>query len=193
MKSDKLNNFLGLCLLGAILMAVGTFFVVKPSLARSSTTSAKIKTTNVDIAGLHMLATQTDTLRTNYAEVKGRRDQILRQLPGKSEEDRLLALLSALGKQSGVVVSSFVPTGDGPVASSGAVASSIAAFPAAVSVTGTYLQQQSFLRLIENSARFIDLESASLGSGNSGSLAVSLVLQAYYQNDIAPVTSGGAK
>ena len=190
MKSDKLNNFLGLCLLGAILFAVGTFFIVKPSFTRSSVTSAKVKATNADIAGLHMLASQTETLRTNYDAVKGRRDQILHQLPSKSEEERLLALLSSLGKQSGVVVGSFVPTAD---SASSKGASSIATYPAAVSITGTYIQQQVFLRLIENSARFIDLESDSLSSGNSGSLAVNLVLQAYYQNNIASVTSRGTK
>jgi hypothetical protein len=60
-------------------------------------------------------------------------------------------------------------------------------------VTGTYVQQQAFLRLIENSARFIDLESAALSSGQSGSLAVNLILQGYYQNDNTVVTTGGAK
>jgi Tfp pilus assembly protein PilO len=192
MKSDKLNNFLGLCLLGAIVLAVGSFFIIKPSLTRAGVTAAKVKATNADIDGLHTLATQTETLRKNYAEVKDRRDQILHQLPSKSEEERLLALLSALGKQSGVVVASFVPNAD-TAASTSSVASSITAYPAAISVTGTYVQQQAFLRLIENSARFIDLESAALSSGQSGSLAVNLILQGYYQNDNTVVTTGGAK
>ncbi len=189
MKNEKLSNFLGLCLLGGIGIAIAAFFVIKPSLVRSDVARAKTAATNTEITALHLLATQTETLRQNYDGVKDRRDQILHQLPSKSEEERLLALLSALGQQSGVVVSSFVPTGS----SSSAAASSISTYPASISVSGSYAQIQDYLRKIENGARFINVQSASFSTGNGGGLTSSLTLQGYYQAVDSTLTTGRTK
>lgn len=189
MKNEKLSNFLGLCLIGAIAVAVAAFFVIKPSLVRSDVARVKVASTNNEITALHLLAIQTETLRQKYEDVKDRRDQILHQLPSKSEEERLLALLSALGQQSGVVVSSFVPAGSSP----SAAASSISTYPASINVSGSYAQMQDYLRKIENGARFINVQSASFSTSNGGGLTGSITLQGYYQSLDAIVTSGRAK
>ena len=187
MKTDRLSNFLGLCLIIALLLSVGAFFLVKPSIHRSDNSKEQIKKANADIEGLHQLQTETEKLRENYVAVKDKRDQILHELPTKSEEERLLALVSSLGQQSGVVVSSFVPSG-----AAADPTSSIATYPVAVSVTGSYAQIQAFLKLVENSARFIDVQSASI-SGAAGVVSTSLTVQAYYQSEASQTMVGGTK
>ncbi len=200
-KNDKLSNILGLYLLGAIgLAGVAGYFVIKPFYAQGQGFSASTTVKNADIAALNKLSADTDTLRGNYQTVKNQRDSILKQLPTKSEEERLLALLSSLGQSSNTVVASFTPAGISNAAAASA-ASSVSIYPANVTVKGTYESIQSFLRKIEEGARFIDIQNASFSASAKGSAVnvdATFSISAYYQlpsadPTVAPSTSTGGK
>lgn len=187
MKNEKLSNILGLYLLGAIaLAALGFIFLIKPTYTKATKTKVEVTAQQVKIADLKQLEKDTETLRSNYDEVKEKRDLILAQLPAKQEEERLLALLSQLSQQNGVVMSSFAP-GAAPSTET----SSLSIYGAAVNITGTYAQIQGFLTSLEQAARFIDVKSVSLSAGEKSIITASIVLQAYYQQSETPAATGG--
>lgn len=184
MKSDKVSNLLGMYLLGALLGAgVLGYFVIRPLVNSGQANAAQVKTENQKIAALHQLDKDTQTLRVNYAKVKGQRDAILQLLPVQSEEERLLALLNDLAVSSGVVLSSFSPTQ--PTANA-AKLTSVSVYPVSLNVAGSYTQIQQFLNKVENSARFIDVRSTNESGGaapgaKTVALNVVLNMDAYYQ------------
>ena len=180
-KIDKLSNTIALYAAIALIVAgaVG-YLLVKPLYNNAQTTSVKVAKVKADTAALVQLGMDTDTLRTNYASVKDSRDQILHQLPVTSEEERLIALLGAMGQANGVVVNSFAPSGNSVATT--ASTSDMSVYPASISVTGTYVQIQALLKNIETSARFIGVQSSALnGSPASNTLSGQIVFQAYYQ------------
>jgi|GEM_PF-5213869 len=180
-KTDKLSNTIALYAAVALILAgaIG-YLLIKPLYSDAQATRTKIVKVKADTAALVQLGKDTETLRTNYAAVKNSRDQILHQLPLTSEEERLIALLGAMGQANGVVVNSFAP-GDVSSSTSGAN-SALSVYPASISITGTYPQIQAFLKNMETSARFIGVQSSALtGSASSSALAGQVVFQAYYQ------------
>ena len=194
MKSDKVANFLGLCLLGGlVLTGVVGYFPIRElynSGQKSADAAAKAKQ---QIAALNQLQSDTQTLCDNYKGVKSQRDAILQLLPVHSEEERLLALLSDLAGSTGVVLSSFSPNG-APPANTGKL-TSVTVYPASVNVDGSYAQVQAFLEDVENSARFVDVQSANESStqtGKTASLGVALGMNAYYQGQTANTGSDDA-
>lgn len=183
-KTDKLSNTIALYTAIALLVAgaVG-YLLVKPLYSDAQATGVKTAKVKTETAALVQLGKDTDTLRTNYASVKDSRDQILHQLPLTSEEERLIALLGAMGQANGVVVNSFAPS-DTSAATAAAAASSsdLSVYPASITVTGTYAQIQALLKNIETSARFIGVQASTLsGSPASTSVSGQILFQAYYQ------------
>lgn len=180
-KTDRLSNTIALYAAIALIVAgaVG-YLLIKPLYNDAQATGVKVAKVKADTASLVQLGKDTDTLRANYASVKDSRDQILHQLPVTSEEERLIALLGAMGQANGVVVNSFAP-GDA-VSAATTVSSAVSLYPASISVTGTYSQIQAFLKNLETSARFISVQSSALtGSPASSVLSGQIVFQAYYQ------------
>lgn len=184
MKSDKVSNLLGIYLLGALLAAgVLGYFVIRPLVNSGQASAAQVKAENQKIAALHQLDKDTQTLRVNYAKVKGQRDAILQLLPVQSEEERLLALLNDLAVSSGVVLSSFSPT---EPSANAAKLTSVSVYPVSLNVAGSYTQIQQFLNKVENGARFIDVRSTNESGGavpGAKTIALNVVLNmdAYYQ------------
>ena len=179
-KTDKLSNTIALYAAVALIVAgaVG-YLLVKPLYDEAQATGVKIAKVKADTAALVQLGKDTDVLRTNYASVKDSRDQILHQLPVTSEEERLIALLGAMGQANGVIVNSFAPGDTTPTTASSA---SLSVYPASISVTGTYPQIQALLKNMETSARFIGVQSTALtGSPASSTLSGQIIFQAYYQ------------
>jgi Tfp pilus assembly protein PilO len=203
MKQEKLANLIGLyALIGIVAAVVLTMFVIKPAFDKAQKLGEEKALVDVKIASLERLKADTETLRQNYnakdskgQTVKDRRDRILALLPVKTEEERLLALLSNLATQSGVVLQSFGP--DTTVVGGGAVGtgtSSLVVYSAAVSINGSFDKVQNFLTRLENSARFVDVRGLSIAAGaasanSAGVLEVRVPLSAYYQA-AAPVTQG---
>jgi Tfp pilus assembly protein PilO len=140
---------------------------------------------NTKYQNLVQLEKDTQTLRQNYSDVRGKSEQILAQLPAKSEEERLLALLSQIAVQNGVVMSSFAPGG-----APSSETSALSVYGASVSVTGTYQTVQSFIKSVEYTARFIDIKSVSL-AGDKSSVSAGIILQAYYQQAAKDSTNKG--
>ncbi len=176
MHNQKLSNILGLYLGGALIFAGVAFaFVIKPSYKNAVKVKANVAAVNTKSQNLVQLDKDTQTLRQNYSDVKSKSEQILAQLPAKSEEERLLALLSQLAVQNGVVMSSFAPGG-----APSSETSALSVYGASVSVTGTYQTVQSFIKSVEYTARFIDIKSVSL-AGDKSSVSAGIILQAYYQ------------
>lgn len=178
MSTDKISNLIGAYLAIGLIVALLVFFaVIKPTFTKAASLGRDIASVNGKIAALNQLSVDTESLRGNYQAIKYRRDQILAQLPVKSEEERLLALLSNLASSSGVVMGNFSPAG---VQSTGSLAS-ISTYGVSTSTSGSYESIQKFLGRIEEAARFIDIKSVSL-AGQGGSLQASLSLNAYYQD-----------
>lgn len=190
MKTDKLTNLLGLYLLAALLSAfILITFVVRPLWANAQQTRAKAAEQNQKIQALEQLEKDTEVLRQNYEEVRDERDKILALLPAKSEEERLLALLSEISQRSGVALSTFAPSGSTTPAGITAQASSVSIYEASVGVSGTYLSVQQFLANIEDGARFVDVQSGSMSAGSQGSLVSARInLKAYYQQAVPEAT-----
>lgn len=176
MQNQKLSNILGLYLGGALIFAgVGFAFIIKPNYNNAVKVKANVVAVNTKSQNLVQLDKDTQTLRQNYSDVRSKSEQILAQLPAKSEEERLLALLSQLAVQNGVVMSSFAPGG-----APSSETSALSVYGASVSVTGTYQTIQSFIKSVEYTARFIDIKSISL-AGDKSSVSAGIILQAYYQ------------
>ena len=191
MKTDKLTNLIGLYLLIGLLAAtVLGFFVIKPFYNRASERKAQVEKIKQDMAALEQLEEDTELLRKNYDQVKEQRNEILSLLPAKTEEERLLAVMSSIASNSGVVLTAFAP--DANVASVGNI-TSLSIYPATFTVAGNYSNITNFLTKMEDGARFVDIQGANLvGGGNQGSaLSTRLTVNAYYQS--GSVEAGGAK
>ena len=179
-KTDKLSNTIALYIAIALVVAgaVG-YLLIKPLYTEAQKTGTKVAKVKAETVALKQLGKDTDILRSNYESVKDSRDQIMHQLPEKSEEERLIALLGAMGQANGIVVNSFAP---GDTNASIASSSALSIYPASISVTGTYAQIQAFLKNLETSARFIGVKSSALsGSPASSALSGQISFQAYYQ------------
>lgn len=186
MQDQKLSNILGLYLAGALVLAGVTFaFVIKPNYNNAVKVKAMVASENIKSQNLAQLDKDTVTLRNNYNVIKSKSVQILAQLPAKSEEERLLALLSQLAVQNGVVMSSFAPGG-----APSSETSALSVYGASISITGTYQTIQSFIQSVEYTARFIDIKSISL-AGDKSTLSASIILQAYYQQAATDSTIKG--
>lgn len=200
-QSTKLSNLLGIYLLVGIAVAlILGLLVIKPQMADASNVKSQVSSVNKQIEGLKQLQTQTEQLKQNYDQIKGKRDAILNQLPAQNQEERLLALLSDMSQQSGVVLNTFVPEGNVTTNATGSTApSSLAIYGANISVTGNYSNVQAFLQQMESSARFIDVVSSGLAADGDGGanpvLTAQIAIQAYYQSSTpvgADATAGGA-
>lgn len=185
MKTDKLTNLLGLYLLAALLAAVALiFFVIRPIYGRAAAARAEVKQTQSKIAALEQLEKDTEDLRRSYEDVKAERDEILAQLPVSSEEERLLALLSELAGQSGVVLSTFAPDQSALLAAREASeATGLNIYPASINASGSYRALATFLEKLEQGARFVDIESGVFSAGQSSGVTVRVDLKAYYQGE----------
>lgn len=178
-KEAKLTNTLAVYLAMALVAAfVMIFVVIRPVYSNASQTKAKVEEKVREIKALEQLARDTETLRTNYEDVKDERDKILALLPVDSEEERLLAMLSKIAEESGVVLSSFAP--DQLVAAAEGV-TSINVYPATVTATGLYPSVKLFLEKIEDGARFVDIESGAISGTSTSVVSARLKLNAYYQ------------
>lgn len=186
-KTDKLSNIIALYAAVALIVAgAAGLLIIKPLYKQIQTDGAKTTTVKAATTALVQLGRDTDTLRINYASVKSQRDQILNQLPVSSEEERLVALLGAMGQANGVVVNSFAPSQGVTTAATAtsAVPNGLSVYPASVSITGTYQQIQAFLVSMETSARFISVQASALtGSLTSSTVSGEISFQAYYQQE----------
>lgn len=198
MKKAKLSDVLGLYLLAAIAVAgLLGYFAIKPLINKAQLTAAEVTKVDHEIKALEQLKSDTEQLRSTYAAVKTERDAILKLLPVKNEEERLLVLLNTLALESGVVMSTFSPADPGA-----ASVPALSIYGANLSVSGNYASLQKFLERMENSARFIDVisidMSGSVATGGATTLGIALRVDAYYQGEIAavaatPTATGGAK
>ena len=198
MKNEKLSNLLGYYLLAAAILGVSLgYFVVRPELRSASNSRQQTAQVNLKIAADQRLKDETDQLWKNYTDTSGgqsiqsQTSRILGQLPLDNEEERFFPYIEHLALLNQVQFSSYQPQGG---ASNSAGSSAYTAYPATISVSGTYQNAYNFFNAFELGARFADIESFSITSGSSAStsaLTFNVNLQAYYQKSTA--TAGGTK
>lgn len=177
-KSDDLTNLLGLYLLiGLVVLAASIYFVIKPQFALSTVHLQERKAVEAKIAGLEQLERDTEVLKENYEKVADRREEVLAQLPVESEEQRLMVMLNDLAQRNGVALNSF-----SPAIAEGENATSLAVYPSTIGISGTFPNIENFLRSIESSARFLDVQSGNFAAmGQGAGIEAKVDLTAYYQ------------
>jgi Tfp pilus assembly protein PilO len=182
-----LSNLLGLYALIAIVVAgVVGYFLVVPQFQSARETADQVEFVRAEIDQLNQLIQDTETLRTNYDEIKQDRDRILGLLPqSDNEEEYLLTLLADTASRNGLAMTSF--QAQGGALSSGQGSISYQTYRAEITISGKYQQIRSFIKEVESSSRFLFITEVSASGnrnaqGDNPDISATILMEAFFQS-----------
>ncbi|MDR2875408.1 MAG: type 4a pilus biogenesis protein PilO [Methylobacillus sp.] len=131
-------------------------------------------------------AVNLDAYKQQMADIEKTFGELLRQLPDKSQMDRLLTDINQTGLEAGLEFEQFKP---GPELPAGFYVTK----PISIKVRGNYHQLGTFAQNLGRLSLIVTLEDLDIVPGNDGRLGVSANVKTFRYIDQSESQSGGKK